>query len=373
MDEMKNWFGLKDGHSDFYIKTDQDAGLFFSRSQISVDLERKLKRSFRTNNPPKLVLFGDWGVGKTHTMRHVEHLIHQTESYPAKVVFRELPDILAKSKFDIAHAALLDALGFETVTRWLQDYQRDDLNYKNTIKEWTQSEEISEAFETLVLGRGDAARAAWNWLRAFNLSAGERSSADLSARLVNTKDMVHVLSVLGKLCRHSEKQLLIFMIDEVAKLADVTDADSHKNWMNALRLIAEQNNKDFGLILSASFQTIDDMPACLQDEQVQGRFGSEQYIELSNLDPEDTEEFILAILAEWIDETKKEGLMSQYSDEKKGEPMDPTSFPFTNAGLEHVINKACEDGNVTNPRKIQHTLDDILNRSIDDDRPHTFR
>src|SRR4051794_7945186 len=114
METMQSWFGLKDGHRDFSIENDGDARLFFARHELNDQLLALLRRSFRTGNPPKLVLYGDWGVGKTHTMRHIQYVLDtRGDDFPATVVFVELPDIGAKSTFQIAHAALLDALGID--------------------------------------------------------------------------------------------------------------------------------------------------------------------------------------------------------------------------------------------------------------------
>src|SRR3954454_16452661 len=114
METMTTWFGLKEGHNDFSIENDADARLFFARRDLDDQLLAILRRSFRTGNPPKLVLYGDWGVGKTHTMRHIQYVIESRgDDFPATVVFVELPDISAKSTFQVAHAALLDALSIE--------------------------------------------------------------------------------------------------------------------------------------------------------------------------------------------------------------------------------------------------------------------
>src|SRR5205085_11836371 len=130
------------------IETDTDAARFFARPTLDETLMAKLRRSFRTGNPPKLVLYGDWGVGKTHTMRHMKYKIANTEDFPAIVVFVELPDITAKATFQVAHAALLDALGFERARRWVLLYQTSHPENATTlIREFTQSGDIATAFE----------------------------------------------------------------------------------------------------------------------------------------------------------------------------------------------------------------------------------
>src|SRR5436190_18582946 len=123
METMKSWFGLKDGHNDFSIENDSDAELFFARHELDEKLNAILRRSFRTGNPPKMVLYGDWGVGKTHTMRHVEFVIEHNASFEATVVFVEMPDIVSKATFQVAHASLLDALGIDRAKQWMIQFQ----------------------------------------------------------------------------------------------------------------------------------------------------------------------------------------------------------------------------------------------------------
>ncbi len=113
METMQSWFGLKDRHRDFTIDYDTDANLFFARHDLDEQLKSILKRSVRTGYPPKFVLYGDWGVGKTHTMLHMKYEIESTDELPAIVVFVELPDITSKSTFQVAHAALLDAFSID--------------------------------------------------------------------------------------------------------------------------------------------------------------------------------------------------------------------------------------------------------------------
>src|SRR5947208_15015229 len=120
---MGEWFGLKAEHRDFMIETDVDARLFFARAELDDQLQAILRRSFRTGTPPKLVLYGDWGVGKTHTMRHLEFEIAEDEAAKAMVVFVEMPDISSKSSFQVAHSAFLDALGLKRARELVLKYQ----------------------------------------------------------------------------------------------------------------------------------------------------------------------------------------------------------------------------------------------------------
>ena len=367
METMRDWFGLKADHNDFAIETDENARLFFARHELHDKLQSMLRRSFRTGNPPKLVLYGDWGVGKTHTMRHIEYKIDQSDEFPAKVVFKELPDITKKSTFQVAHASLLDALGFETAQEWIHQLMGKDRAYEAKIQEWTQSGDIAAAFATL-LGRGDSSRAAWDWLRGVPLSASDSRAAGLGAALSQSNEFVRVLRLLGRVCRIVEDRMLIFMLDEATKLDSIQDQDAINHWVNAFKLISDQQTKEIGAIISISCVDVDNMAVPLQDEQVQTRFGESHYIELETMGDDETKEFVSALLSEWVDSTKRATLVSSYETERDCEDVDETSFPFTLDGLEFAVRFACRNGGMSRPRDIQQTLDDLLNRAIDEDR-----
>src|SRR2546421_6729771 len=170
---MGEWFGLKDAHRDFMIETDSDARLFFARHELDDQLQAILRRSFRTGTPPKMVLYGDWGVGKTHTMRHMEYVIEHTDGFDATVVFVELPDITTKSSFQVAHGTLLDALGFERAKQWTMRFvTTHSADADAQIQDFTQSGDIASAFSAL-LAPGEGGRIAWDWLRGIGLSAAD--------------------------------------------------------------------------------------------------------------------------------------------------------------------------------------------------------
>lgn len=368
MELMATWYGLKEGHEDFYIGNDEHARLLFARAQLDEQLQAILRKSFRTGNPPKFVLYGDWGVGKTHTMRHVAHVIRTTKGFGAHVVFVELPDIQARSTFQVAHAALLDALGLHVVKQWVLQFQtKHQTETQQLIQHQTQSEDIARAFLTLI-GFGEAARICWDWLRGVELSTAEARSAGLPQALSQSNQLVSVLRMLGRLSRDVDDKVLVLMLDEATKLTSVTSGDAVSHWVNAFKILADRLTKEIGFIVSASFRDPDEMPDALSQEQVRNRFGRDHYIMLLNFGPDEARLFTTALLGEWIDPAKRIELLATHQVEQDGEKLEQESFPFTDKGLDRFIEYACRDGNITKPRDIQQAIDDILNRAIDDNR-----
>jgi hypothetical protein len=365
---MRDWYGLREGKDDFTIETDADAELFFGRHDLDEQLHAMLRRTFRTGNPPKLVLYGDWGVGKTHTMRHVQHVIEHNPDYAATVVFSELPDITAKSTFQVAHGAFLDTIGFERAKTWIGTYQTKHPNdVRERIHELTGSGDIATAFANLS-GFGGTSLIAWEWLRGMSLSAADARSASLPSGLTQSNQLVAVLQMFGRLCKEVDGKVLVFMLDEATKLSWVTNQDAVNHWMNAFKVLADSQTKEIGLIVSASWTDIDDMAAPLEDLQVISRFGEGNYVKLSMLDEDATEDFIRSLLAALIEPDMRANLMAAHEDEADGEVLTAESFPFTEDGLSTMAASVLRIEPTTTPRDIQKALDEFLNRALDDGR-----
>lgn len=364
---MAEWFGLSKGHSDFSLDNDSDREFLFARAELNDRIMAILRRTFRTGHAPKFVLYGDWGVGKTHTMRHVEYVLTSESDFSANVVFIELPDIGKKSTFQIAHAALLDALGLDTAKTWMTQFQaRHGADATREIQELTQSGDIAKAFATLI-GFGEASRIAWDWLRGANLSSAEARSVALPSALSQSHALVQVLRFLGRLSKEVDGRPLVFLVDEATKLDNVTDADAIHHWVNAMKVISSDDVREFGFIASASYMDQDDMPLALSDQQVVTRFGESSYILLPTFGEDQARQFVDALLDEIVDDARRKQITVDHDSETEGEACGNT-YPFTDAAFEELISYLTRLGGITRPRDIQQTLNDILNRAIDDDR-----
>jgi Cdc6-like AAA superfamily ATPase len=365
---MAEWYGLKDGRTDFTVENATDARLLFARSTLDEQLQRILKKSFRTGNPPKMVLYGDWGYGKTHTLRHIEYVIASHPDYKGQCVFVELPDITAKSTFQVAHATLLDALGLERAKMWMVQFQtRHQSKAQELIQKVTQSEDIARAFLTLI-GYGASARICWDWLRGVELNSSDAKSVGLSQVLNQSNQLVAVLRMLGRLSIEIDDRVLILMIDEAAKLNDVGSGDAQAHWRNAFKILADRLTKELGFIISISVKDVEDMPNMLLDEQIRTRFGSDHYIQLNSFGPEEAQDFTSLLVQNWVDPSRRQSLQKKFNKEADGEEILDTSFPFTVVGMQTFVEYATRNGGITNPRDIQSSLDTILNRAIDDGR-----
>jgi Cdc6-like AAA superfamily ATPase len=371
METQQTWFGLKKDKPDFEIQCDEDRDLFFGRKSESKQVTTILQRSFRsTRKPPKFILYGDWGAGKTHTLRHYEHLITKDESKRAKLIFKELPDIQSKDKFSVLHSALLDAIGQDTVQGWMRSLsQEHGLDTEEIIRERTQSSDVAKAFISQTI-TGEASAIGWEWLRAETpLSPSRANLIMLSSKgLSQSQEFVHVLRELGRLCAQATKETLVFLVDELGNLNETANKDSENDWKWAFRGIFGQENKEFGFIGAGTWMGEDDCPRALQDQQVVTRLGLENIIQLGPFGQEEAVDFLKSLCRAFVDAKKAEKLKKKYAEEANEEPIDAESFPFTTDGMDLLAGHACREGGTTYPRDLLGLVDDFCNRAMDKKR-----
>jgi Cdc6-like AAA superfamily ATPase len=365
-DTLAGWFGLRDSKPDFEIQAREDADQFYCRDELKGELHGILNAAFRSpRHPARFVIYGDWGCGKTHTLRHLKYTIDQDETRHATVVYRELPDLKTNATFQVGHAALLDALGSKTVVTWMEQLNRQGVDLQKTILDWSGNEAIAKAFMTLAV-QGAWRAAGWSWLRGSKVDAATARGSNLALEaLEQSDDLVSVLKVLGQLSREIDGKALIFMVDEVAKLANVTSPDAVMHWTNALKLICDQENPHFGMIFAGSYQDLEDFPLPMRDEQIVSRIGLRNFHVMPGFDEGDCTKYLTDLFAAFIDEGRRDSKIEQYGSESEGETLTPEYFPFTKEGVEELVKRATRNGAYCQPRDLLDELHRILNKAMD--------
>ena len=367
MSDFATWFGLKGDRDDFHVQTKRDYALFFARSNIDATIRRSIDEANRGHNPIKMVLFGDWGCGKTHTLRHIDYLLENTSVPKGFPVFIDLPDVMAKTRFNEAQSLMLDAVGFDKVREWVRQYNAKHSNAAQLIRAFTSSADVEKALLTM-LGYGDSAQIAWEWLRGKVLNANESRAVGLPPSLTQSHSLVSVLRMLGIMCREFDERRLTFLVDEADNLRNVTDHDSINHWRQCLRSLADVDNEDCGIVIAGGFNDPEDMPPMLSDEQIVTRFGKSHYVSLQTFQRDEAIEFLQCLFAEWIDDAKRTALIAAHGLESDGEQLQGDTFPFTVESLVTFSEYCCRDGGVTRPRDIQTDLHAVLNHAIDGSR-----
>lgn len=344
MDDFKTWFCLKDRLNftiDAQVNRD-DAKYYFGRPEIKERLQRQIRKAFIAPGIPKLMIYGPYGSGKTQTLFYLEHYLKTSPPNSLKGVPHTLYlTVEMRSSSDAAHLhmQMMEALGKETVARWVRKLfeQTSDLNTE--LATLTKSPNVPLALKELRAG-GESSFVAWRWLTGQTLKPGELSGLQLTQNLkdVGAGDLVDTVVAIGNLAVLVGEKL-IFLIDEFEELQNVKVGDTAESIHQYLRRLAEPANASVGFIIGFKADVIDDAPQVLRRGDITGRIGPSNYMDIPALPAvSDVKTFVSELLRNLTDEDCVKQRIKE-----KGLQTDVGFFPFEKEAFELLADYATQD------------------------------
>ena len=82
---LRDWFCLNTNRDNFKPNNVRDSSLTFCHQNlVNGEIIGSIERRFSSNEPVKMLIYGSWGVGKTHTLNHIKWWLNSNENeYPA--------------------------------------------------------------------------------------------------------------------------------------------------------------------------------------------------------------------------------------------------------------------------------------------------
>ncbi len=367
--DFKEWFCLKERNS-FTIDpkiNPGDARFYFGRHEIKAHLKAQLVRSFVDPGVPKMVIYGSYGSGKTQTLYHLEYLLYNEPPKSLKFKPKTVDVVLemqSKSNHLDWHLQLMEALGKETVTKWVETLFSKVENLDQVLGGVLQDYNLIQAVKNL-RGGGDIPLLAWRWLSSQKLSAGDLQRLQLTRNLgdVGAGDMVNVLVGLGRLAEQNGEKL-IFLMDEGETFQNVRNPDAVESVHNYLRKLAEPQNSSVGFLISSYSLTVDDMPEGLTRQDVRTRIGVNNYVEIFPLPSvKDVQRFIRELLSELIDQGAAEKRIQEGSLATTLE-----TYPLSADAFDLLCEYASQDPAKSLPRTIIRTLNECAIYAWDENK-----
>lgn len=362
MKTLKEWFGLKDGRDNFKLKAREDAHLILCHDQdIREKVIGSIERRFAANEPIKMIIYGDWGVGKTHTANHIGWwLEHNKQHYPAKIVMQEVGDLKKTSRFDVLVRPFVEELGIDFLVDLTFEYQKKKGNTAKALREAGVSDYVASTFGKFNLAeKGSTPPPAV--LEAFHVLQGRKPAPGYAAyglgqQIIESKELYNVLFAIGEMYRTVHGHRLVFVADEAAQLEQVENDDTTKaHWVAVNREIFDDKNGTFGFIYTLTGKT-NRLPEAIFDPQIQNRLG-QSYLELRNLDKTDVEQYLVKLTAELVDSGKVKDMVAKGEIPKKD--YDPACYPFSRAGYDRFVDFFQRSSENAKPRDISDRLDEL--------------
>ena len=359
---LREWFCLNEGRDNFKPHNERDSQLVFCHDDLlHGEIESSIELRFAANEPVKMLILGDWGIGKTHAVNHIRWWLEEhRDDYPAFPVVIELGDIDKSSRFDAIIRPFLKKLGLEFVINLVHGYKQKHPALTQALREAGVQPSVADAFSKFLLAMpGDTpppnVKDSFEYLQGNKLT-GEGARMGLGQQLTESADFYSVLLGLGEMHRIVHGNRIIFIADEAAKLETVDANDATRaHWVNANKLILDDNNTTFGFIYTISARR-EYLPQALYEPQLSNRLGDRVY-ELKNLQPADVGSFLRRLIEAFVNQDAVNQLVSAGqidSSEYKWE-----DYPFTSAGRNQFIDHFNRAQEYSKPRDISDKLNDV--------------
>jgi hypothetical protein len=357
---LHDWFCLKPGRDNFKPHNVRDKNLTFCHKHLVNDeILGSLERRFAANEPVKLLIHGDWGVGKTHTINHICWWLdaHRAD-YPAHPVIIEIGDITKTTRFDALVRPFIEALGLDCLVALVHGYIKVHQNVQQALERKGVSGQVADAFSKLLLASPGSTPppivlSAIDYLKGRRPIAG--TAMGFGQQLVGSNELFDVLLAIGEMYREVNGERLIFFADEAAKL-EAVDADDavRAHWENANKLIFDDHNNTFGFVytVSALRRTL---PQSLFSPQLQNRLGDGVF-EMQNLPPRDVEGFLRNLVDEFVDKSCVDALVAAGA--IAGGSYTWEDYPFTPVARQEFVAYFSRTQENSKPRDISHKLTD---------------
>jgi hypothetical protein len=360
--QLENWFCLNQGRDNFKPHNLRDSQLVLCHNDlVSDEILSSIEQRFASKEPVKLLICGDWGVGKTHTMNHICWWLDQHKNdYPAYAVMIEIGDITKTSRFDTIVRPFLDKLGLSFLVQLVHAYMQNVTDVVQRLKAADVSPQVADAFSKMLMAPPgqtppQIVQFAYDYLKGQRLPAAA-AGMGFGPSLTESVDLYSVLLAIGVMHRVVHGQQVIFVADEAAKLEAVdTDDATRAHWVNANKLIFDDKNKTFGFIYTISGKR-KNLPLALYEPQLQNRLGDNAF-EMKNLQPADVGAFLDRLRDNFVDQSSVEQLVnagtisaSEYS---------WNNYPFTEAGKKMFVDFYSRTQQDAKPRDITNKLNDV--------------
>jgi len=359
---LGEWFCMDDGRSSFLPELPKDANLLFCHDDIIKNkIITGIEMRFATKKPIKMLVYGDWGVGKTHLMHHIRWWLARNQSdYPTYPVIIEIGDITKKSRFDDIVRPFLDSLGIHFLVDLVHQYRGKEPNVAAGLRDKGIASHIAEAFNKILLGSPgqppvDLVVQSFEYLKGRRVSG--QAGIGLGQSLEESQEFYQVLFSIGEMYRRvNDGTHILFVADEAAKLESV-DADeaTQNHWMTANKFIFDDQNNSFGFIYTVSGKQEKNLPRAIWDPQIQNRLGKGYVYRLDNLATEGVDSYLTKLLQEFIDWNKVDSLVA--SGQIDSAQFNRDAYPFTTEGRNRFIDYFNQNQEDAKPRDISQNLD----------------
>lgn len=324
----------------FQVVPDEEfAAVWAGRPETKKQLERLLRKMQFLPKSGLHLLWANFGMGKTHTLLHIQHLCRQTKN-GLITVYAPMP---TKARgFIEVYRAIVSQMPYDFLGKQLRKVGSTCSGSVKLHAMFRQSQGVVNALLAINDNDAEKASAAHQWLVAQpGLTARHLRTVGVSYRIKTPEDAVNALSAMTSLATFGSRfpSKLVVMLDEYQSIGVLTPKVRHE--INAgMHSYYNKHPKGLDVILSFSFGRKDNVIFLLSDE-LKSRVEL-QTISLDLLSQAEAIEFIRDLLAQF-----------RMKDDERW------AFPFAPDAVRALVGHIVRQKALT-PRRLMQYASDLL-------------
>jgi Cdc6-like AAA superfamily ATPase len=303
-------------------KTDRQ--VFFARNEEFRRFFEDMTGTIESGRTPRYVVFGLYGIGKTHFLYHLQYEISRTKV--ADAVYVETPSCHKRTSFVDFYRAIVTTLGKDLVIQNLAD----GLANRKKI-DLGLSEDLAVIVENaLKKKQGFLLR---KWLNGEKLKASEAELLEAVYTQLTDQDAVTILNALAIIHEHANGRPLIILVDEFENTLHIA-GDARVSFTEAMRSLVDDTSR-MGVVFALTSRGLAEMPDSLYRDTVRRRIGLTNFIAFKPYDENELERFIHEAIGYRRD--PKFNMRNALATLESGETSSPETYPFTIEAVKEIV------------------------------------
>jgi hypothetical protein len=358
---LQEWFCLREGRKNFTIDPLRDQEHLFGEPSWQQEMNDRLRKAQALGAPVRLVWWGQFGIGKTHRLRHTEYLVRKN-GYSYDPCYVIATDIEEKSGFERLHFELVSKLEKDRMREIVSEYALDLRTHKAGAPPLKAicggSADVEAAMQSF---GGDTVQnvvPAWRFLCGLRLKDEEVKLANVTKEALNSSlDFAGVIGALASIIQYKTGKELLYLIDEGENLTKITKKSTAARWQETLRTLLDVGN--VGIVIAIGAERQDGIPPIILQPDIVRRFQRDNYIQMEAYKPPVAKSFVRGLLRVVIDPERRAALEAGENFRATAPDYDPEIYPFTTRSFERFCDYAVVDPRTAKPSEIIGRLNSL--------------
>ncbi len=283
------FFGLADERREtFVVSPERDPGLLVDLDKLVPFLETRFEQK---GSAPQAILYGEFGTGKTHALRYVEHVLGP--KYAQQPIYFMLSNFGPKSTFSDVHLRVMNALDpyLPKILAALPDAETAINDNKRLTEDMKAALRYLKTPNLSPEQRGTIRI----WMMGAGPTPSQARKLGFAGRLLETSGPVELVNFwkgIGELWAKATGKRLLLLIDEGEAFQKVTDSQAQASIGTGMRELFETDNAAVGIFLAANTPDARKGIHPLQRADLQSRLVGKTLTLTGLADPKHIEHFI---------------------------------------------------------------------------------